>query len=265
MEPKAAELTILFSDVRGFTSIAETLKPEELREYMNEYLTAMSGIIRAKYHGTLDKYIGDAIMAFWGAPVEDGEHARHGVLAAMAMQKGCGALNAKFDARGWPKLRIGVGVNSGTVRVGDMGSAVRRAYTVMGDPVNVASRIESRTKVYGVGILVGESTRKAVKDVTFREVDRIRVKGREEALTVYEPLALESEIVGSVHEELKLWNQALREYRAQQWDRADVNLLNLQRLQPGCALYALYADRIAGFRRTPPPPGWEGVTVFDQK
>lgn len=265
MEPKAAELTILFSDVRGFTSISETLKPEELREYMNEYLTEMSAIIRSKYKGTLDKYIGDAIMSFWGAPVEDARHARNGVLAALAMQKQCESLSARFVARGWPQFRIGVGLNSGMVRVGDMGSQVRRAYTVMGDAVNVASRLEARTKYYGVGILVGESTRNAVKDVIFREVDRIKVKGRDESVTAYEPIALESEAGGPVHEELKLWNQVLRDYRAQQWDRADVDLLNLRRQYPGRDLYALYADRIAAFRRSPPPAGWDGVTVFDEK
>ena len=113
MEPRSAELTILFADVRGFTGISEALKPEELREYINEYLTDMSTIIRSRYRGTLDKYIGDAVMAFWGAPVEDPQHARNAVLAALDMQKDCEVLNAKFAARGWPALRIGVGVNSG--------------------------------------------------------------------------------------------------------------------------------------------------------
>jgi adenylate cyclase len=265
MEPRAAELTILFSDVRGFTSISEALKPEELREYINEYLTEMSGIIRSRHRGTLDKYIGDAIMAFWGAPVEDPQHARNGVLAALDMEKECKVLNEKFAARGWPTLKIGIGVNSGNVRVGDMGSQVRRAYTVMGDPVNVASRLEGRTKGYGVGALVGEATRAQVKDVVFREVDRIKVKGKDEAVTIYEPLGLDSEIDRKVQEELKLWNQALRAYRAQAWDQVEVSLLNLQRMNPGCGLYALYAERVAGMRRNPPPAGWDGVTAFDEK
>jgi adenylate cyclase len=265
MEPRAAELTILFSDVRGFTGISETLKPEELREYINEYLTDMSGIIRSRHRGTLDKYIGDAIMAFWGAPVEDAQHARNGVLAALDMQKECTVLNEKFAARGWPTLKIGVGVNSGNVRVGDMGSQVRRAYTVMGDPVNVASRLEGRTKGYGVGVLVGEATRNQVKDVVFREVDRIKVKGKDESVTIYEPLGLDAEMGRGVQEELKLWNQALRAYRAQQWDQIEVGLLNLQRMNPGCILYQIYADRVAELRRNPPPAGWDGVTVFDEK
>ncbi len=265
MEPRAAELTILFSDVRGFTGISEALKPEELREYINEYLTAMSGIIRSKHRGTLDKYIGDAIMAFWGAPVDDAQHARNGVLAALDMQKECKVLNEKFAARGWPTIKIGVGLNSGSVRVGDMGSQVRRAYTAMGDAVNVASRLEGRTKGYGVGILVGEGTRKLVKEVVFREVDRIKVKGKDEAVTIYEPLGLESEIERKVHEELKIWNQTLRAYRAQQWDQVEVNLLNLQRMSPDCGLYQVYAQRAAEKRRNPPPSNWDGVTAFDEK
>jgi len=265
MEPRAAELTILFSDVRDFTSISETLKPEELREYINAYLTDMSGIIRSKHRGTLDKYIGDAIMAFWGAPVDDAQHARNGVLAALDMQKECKVLNEKFAARGWPTIKIGVGVNSGSVRVGDMGSQVRRAYTAMGDAVNVASRLEGRTKSYGVGILVGEGTRNLVKDVVFREVDRIKVKGKDAAVNIYEPLGLESEVDRKAQDELKIWNQALRAYRAQQWDQVEVSLLNLQRMNPHCSLYQVYAGNVSDKRRNPPPSNWDGVTVFDEK
>jgi len=265
MEPRAAELTILFSDVREFTSISEALSPEDLKEYINEYLTDMSNIIRARYRGTLDKYIGDAIMAFWNAPVEEKEHARSGVLAALEMQRECQQLNRKFAARGWPELKIGIGVNTGQVRVGDMGSKVRQAYTAMGDPVNVASRIEGRTKTYGVGILVGEATRRLAAGVVFREIDKIKVKGKEEAVTVYEPIGLESEVDKKTLDELKLWQQMLRSYRAQQWDQAEVNLLNLQRLNPECVLYRVYADKVAEHRRKPLPAEWDGVTVFDEK
>ena len=265
MEPRSAELTILFSDVRGFTSISEALRPEELREYINEYLTNMSSIIRSRYRGTLDKYIGDAIMAFWGAPVEDANHARNGVMAAIDMQRECEALNGKFAARGWPTLKIGVGVNSGAVRVGDMGSQVRRAYTAMGDAVNVASRLEGRTKGYGVGILVGEATRRLVKDVVFREVDRIKVKGKDEALNIYEALGPEATLGKTLQDELKLWNQALRAYRSQQWDQADIALLNLQRMSADCELYRIYAAKVADKRRNPPPQDWDGVTAFDEK
>ena len=260
MAAKDAQLTILFCDVRGFASISESLKPAELREYINEYLTAMSAIIRGRHRGTLDKYIGDAIMAFWGAPVEDPDHARNAVLAALDMQKECAALNARFRTRGWPALRIGIGIESGTVRVGDMGSQVRRAYTAMGDAVNVASRLEGRTKAYGVDILVGEAARRQVGDVAWREVDRIRVKGRDRVVTVFAPLQGELD-----REELRLWTQTLRAYRAGQWDQADVNLLNLQRANPQDTLYKAFSDIVADRRRNPPPAGWDGVTAFSEK
>jgi len=265
MEPKTADLTILFSDVRGFTSISEALDEKALREYVNEYLTEMSVIIRGQYKGTLDKYIGDAIMAFWGAPMSDSHHARNAVLAALDMQKACGRLNQRFKARGWPALNVGIGVNSGTVRVGDMGSQLRRAYTAIGDPVNVASRLEGRTKHYGVGILAGEATRRQVDEIAWREVDRIRVKGKDEAITVYEPLGMAASLDSAVQEELRIWNQALRAYRSRNWDLAEVNLINLQQVAPGCILYRVYAEQIQRARSMPMTADWEPVTVFDEK
>ena len=262
MEPKDAELTILFCDVRGFTSISESLRPGELREYINEYLTTMSAIIRGRHRGTLDKYIGDAIMAFWGAPVEDPQHARNAVLAALDMLGECEALNARFAARGWPPLKVGIGIDTGTVRVGDMGSRIRRAYTAMGDAVNVASRLEARTKHYGVDVLVGETTRRQAGDVAWREIDRIKVKGKERVVTVYEPLGAAA---ATPQEELRLWMQTLRAYRAAQWDQADVNLLNLQRSSPQTALYRAFSEIVADKRRNPPPADWDGVTAFAEK
>jgi adenylate cyclase len=201
----------------------------------------MSLIIRSRYRGTLDKYIGDAIMAFWGAPMEDARHARNGVLAGLAMLKECTALNARFAARGWPALRIGVGVNSGTVRVGDMGSQLRRAYTAMGDAVNVASRLEGRTKYYGVGFLVGEATRNLVEDVVFREIDLIKVKGKDAALRIFEPL---EQALGS--EETALWEDAVTAVTGAALRAAH----RPQRLPP------------AGRKAPPPPPRWGGVTAF---
>lgn len=265
MQPKEAELTILFSDVRDFTRTSEGLKPRELGEYINEYLTAMSAVIRSRHGGTLDKYIGDAIMAFWGAPLEDPEHARRALLAALDMQKECEALNARFSARGWPPLRIGVGVNSGRVRVGDMGSQVRRAYTAMGDAVNVASRLEGRTKYYGVGILVGEATRALAPDLLFREIDRIKVKGREGAITVYEPLGLASEAGPQVRAELELWEPMLAALRAGRWDETQKRLDELQREQPQRTLYRVYAERLATLRHAPPASGEASIMAFDEK
>jgi len=264
MDGREEVLTVLFSDVRGFTTISESLSAKDLSSYINDYLTAMSLVIRGN-RGTLDKYMGDAIMAFWGAPVEDADHARHGVLTALQMQQRAVSLNQEFRTKGWPEFHIGIGVNSGLMRVGDMGSKLRKAYTVMGDPVNLGSRLEGITKQYGVGILVGEETRRVVKDVVFREVDRVRVKGKDEAVAIYEPIGIDSEVDKSVHDELKLWNQCLRYYRARDWDQAEVALLNLQRMRPDCELYAAYVERIENYRKNSPDPGWDGVTRFETK
>lgn len=264
MEGRKTELSVLFSDIRGFTTISEGLGPDELTHLMNEYLSAMTEVVR-KNRGTLDKYIGDAIMAFWGAPVSDSQHARHAVMTAMQMQAALPDVNKAFAAKGWPEIKIGVGVNTGDMTVGDMGSVVRKAYTVMGDAVNLGSRLEGITKQYGVGILVGEGTRKAIKDIVFREVDRVQVKGKEEPVAIYEPIGLEGEVDKATHEELKLWNQVLRHYRAQEWDQAEVALLNLSRLAPGRALYGKYMERVAHLRKDPPEPGWKGVWKFETK
>ena len=264
MEGKSEELTVLFSDIVGFTSISESLEPKELSQFINEYLTSMSLVIRNN-RGTLDKYIGDAIMAFWGAPVEDPEHARQGVISAMAMQAELDKVRAQMRARGWPDIRIGVGVNTGQMSVGDMGSKLRKAYTVMGDAVNLSSRLEGLTRVYGVGILVGPNTRQVVKDVVFREVDRVKVKGKDEPVDIYEPIGIEGQVDKKMLDEVKLWHKALRAYRAQNWDEAEMDLLNVQRMSPDCKLYELYFERIKQCRADPPPPDWDGVTAFKTK
>jgi adenylate cyclase len=264
MEGRKAELTVLFSDVRGFTTISEGLEPDELATLMNLYLGAMTEVIRG-HRGTLDKYIGDAIMAFWGAPVADSDHARHAIIAALDMQVALLELNKELLVKGWPELKIGVGVNTGPMTVGDMGSPVRKAYTVMGDAVNLGSRLESITKQYGVGIIAGEGTYELVKkDFVFRELDRVKVKGKDEPVGIYEPVGPVGKVGEEEMEELKLWNQALGAYRAQDWDQADVLLLNLTRIHQRY-LYQLYGERIVHYRTDPPGEGWDGSWKFDTK
>ena len=266
MAPRAQELTVLFSDVRGFTTISESLSPEDLAIYINEYLTTMSLVIRERHRGTLDKYIGDAIMAFWGAPIQNPDHAKYAVFAALDMQKEATALNEKFKARGWPTFKIGIGINSGVMRVGDMGSQIRRAYTVMGDAVNLASRLEGITKEYGADIIVGEATKNAVADVVFRELDQVRVKGKDEAVAIYEPLGLQGQVDRTRLDEIKLYGQFLRLYRAQDWDQAELQLLNLQKMAPGNTLYSqTFVERIAYLRANPPGKDWDGAFTFKTK
>jgi adenylate cyclase len=264
MEGRNAELTVLFSDVRDFTTLSEGLDPKELTQLMNEYLGVMTNVIR-KYRGTLDKYIGDAIMAFWGAPMNDPEHARNAVLAALEMQQATAELSRSFRERNWPALRIGVGLNSGLMTVGDMGSPVRKAYTVMGDAVNLASRLEGLTKQYGVGLIVGQDTRNAIKDFAFRELDRVRVKGKDEPVVIYEPLGPAEAQTASQKDAMRQWQQFLRLYRACDWEQAELQLVNLERLQPGNTLYRLYATRIQYLRAHPPGANWDGVTTFQTK
>lgn len=264
MEGESREMTILFSDVRGFTTISEGLDPKDLTLLMHDFLTPLSRVIY-KHRGTIDKYMGDCIMAFWGAPLSDPDHARNAMLAAMEMQQTLQTLQPYFRGRGWPEIRAGIGINTGRVSVGNMGSEVRVAYTVMGDEVNLASRLEGITKQYEVDLLVGENTRNAVADFVYRELDHVRVKGKDKPVAIYQPLGLASEVSKAMQDEVRLFHEMRRYYRNQNWDQAELQLLNLQRMSPSTGLYRVYAERVAYFRKNPPPVDWDGVFVFETK
>jgi adenylate cyclase len=185
------ELTLLFADIRGFTRNAETMQPEALHEYINRFLSSMTDVIHS-YHGTVDKYMGDAVMAFWGAPLTDEFHADNAVACSMAMQQEAARLNLEFRAEGLPELAIGIGINTGRVLVGEMGSKRRRTYTAIGDAVNLASRLEQLTKQFDAKIIVGEATRIAATGHRFRELGSVLVSGRMESAVIFEPLNLTS-------------------------------------------------------------------------
>ncbi len=264
MRGESRDMTVLFSDVRDFTSISEGLPPEGLKDMMNSYLTEMTEVIQQQ-QGTIDKYIGDAIMAFWGAPLNDPQHPIHGVQAALDMQKRIRALDTEFVKRGWPVLNIGVGLNNGEMNVGDMGSKFRRAYTVLGDSVNLAARLEGLTKEYGVGILVSENIVNAATGFVYREVDRVVVKGRHTGVAIFEPLGRIGEI-GETHlQEVDRFHKALEFYRKQRWDDAEETLKNLAYAAPESKLYKLYLKRIQHFRANPPGPAWNGLWIFTTK
>ena len=265
MDGESRELTVLFVDVRGFTTISEGLPPKELREYINRYLTAMSQDIRDSHRGTLDKYIGDAVMAFWGAPVAFADHASRAVATALLMQASAARLDREFRRRGWPALRIGIGINTGPMHVGDMGSSIRRAYTVMGDAVNLAARLEGITKVYGAGIAVGAVTRAQAPEFAYRELDLVRVKGKNEPVAIFEPVGLDADIDAAARAELNAWHAALALLRARRWDDAACALAALRKAAPERTLYALYERRVAVYRAEPPGPDWDGVTTFETK
>ncbi|MGQ9686189.1 MAG: CHASE2 domain-containing protein [Thiobacillaceae bacterium] len=256
-------MTVLFSDIRDFTSISEGLEASQLADMLNVYLSHMTRLIQAR-KGTIDKYIGDAIMAFWGAPVSDEQHARDGVLTALAMQSTLVELNPVLEARGWPPVRIGVGVNTGRMSVGNMGSEFRMAYTVMADAVNLASRLEGLTKQYGVGVLVGEATRAACPDISFMFVDRVRVKGKAQPVSIYEPLGVTAELSADRLAAAQAFEAAVHDYHERRWDEAEKRLLDLRQRQ-ALKLYDVYLTRIAHFRDHPPPEDWDGVFTFTTK
>lgn len=264
MEGDSREMTVLFSDVRGFTTISEGLDPKELSLLMNEFLTPLSRVIYAQ-RGTIDKYMGDCIMAFWGAPLIDDKHAFNAIQAGLEMQRTLTTLQPHFKARGWPEIHIGVGINTGRVSVGNMGSEVRMAYTVMGDSVNLASRLEGITKEYGVLVLVGENTKQAVPEFVYREVDLVRVKGKVQPVSIYEPIGLVGAVSEEILAEIKLFHQALRNYRKQDWDAVELQLLSLKNMSPQSKLYQVYAERAAYFRKNPPSENWDGVFTLTTK
>lgn len=264
MEGENRTMTVLFSDVRGFTSISEGLDPKQLTQLMNEFLTPMTQVIH-QHRGTIDKYMGDCIMAFWGAPMTDTDHARHGLQAAIAMIDRLYVLQQQFQARGWPPINIGVGVNTGDMIVGNMGSEFRMAYTVMGDAVNLGSRLEGLTKEYGVHIIVSEFTRAQVPDFVYRELDLVRVKGKDKPVAIYEPVCAPEQLDQATRDELGRYDAACRLFRAQNWDQAESQFINLQKLSPERKLYTVYIERIAHYRQYPPGDDWDGAFTFKTK
>lgn len=263
MEGQSRDMTVLFSDIRGFTDFSEKLPPTELAEVLNAYLSTMTHVVQ-HHRGTIDKYIGDAIMAFWNAPVDLADHATRAVQAALEMQAALLPLNQEFAARGWPEVKIGVGVNTGRMSVGNMGSEFRMAYTVMGDAVNLGSRLEAITKQYAVGILVTQSTVEADPAHAFMKVDEVRVKGKETPVAIYEPLGGKTGLADAVRKDAAEFEAAFARYQVQDWDAAESALRALNAAAPR-SLYAIYLERIAYFRETPPPSDWDGVFVYTTK
>ncbi len=264
LEGESREMTVLFSDVRGFTSISEGLDPKQLTRLMNALLTPLTRVIH-QHRGTIDKYMGDAIMAFWGAPLPDSDHARHALYAAFDMMQALKDLQPEFRSQGWPEIHIGIGLNTGSMNVGNMGSEFRVAYTVLGDAVNLGSRLEGLTKAYGVDIIVSESTREQIPEFLFRELDLVRVKGKREPVAIFEPIGHKNDVDEARRAELSAWRRGLRAFRHQDWDAAEVEFFNLERQYPERQLYRIYLERITLYRQSPPGDGWDGVFTHTSK
>jgi adenylate cyclase len=264
------DMTILFSDIRGFTTIAETFKgdPESLTRVINGFLTPMTDIIH-EAGGTIDKYMGDAIMAFWNAPLDDPQHATHACRAALTMVRRLDDVNADLaeaaKAAGYEhrELKIGIGLNSGQVLVGNLGSQQRFDYSVLGDAVNLASRLEGQSKTYGVAVVIGEATRERAPEFAVLELDLIAVKGKKEAARIYTLLGDETRLATR---EFLEWHKAhdamLALYRTQRWDEAERTIAECRRLGPELdGFYDLYAERIGYYRENPPGADWDGVYI----
>ncbi len=257
-------LSILFSDIRDFTTMSEGMSPDELVRLLNEYFNAMTEVLY-KHSGTLDKFIGDAIMAFWGSPYPQEDHAYRACCCALEMRSRLTELNRAWAARGMREIAVGVGVNSGEVNVGSIGSEKRLSWTVMGDNVNLASRLEGMNKQYRTTILIAEGTYGEVKgQFVAREVDKIRVKGKTKPVTIYELLAPITE-TASYEPLLHAYNSALESYRAADWNVAARKLGEIMASHPLDGPSQVLLQRCLEFMDDPPPTGWDGVYVAHTK
>ena len=263
------DLTVLFSDIRGFSSFSEQLEPEVLSAYLNEYLTPMTELVMDE-GGMLDKYIGDAIMAVYGAPIDLEDHAQRACGSALHMLRALEPLNRHWRERELPDIAIGIGINSGPMSVGNMGSEARFSYTVLGDTVNLGARLEGLTKQYRVSVLVGEETEARARDAfRFRELDWVRVKGRASTTRIYELLG-PREANGATGEratqlsadDLDLYQRALDDYRRRDWDSAAQNFAGFLERHPDDGPARMMTERIATLREHPPGADWDGV--YDQ-
>ena len=258
LEGESRHMTVLFSDIRGFTTISEGLKATKLKQMLNEFFTPITGII-FEHNGTIDKYVGDMVVAFWNAPLLDANHAEHAIDAALSMLQKVEELKITFAAKGLPEINIGVGINTGFMNVGDMGSVYRRTYTVLGDAVNLGSRLESITKFYGVKLLVGEGTYDLAPQFLYRLVDKIIVKGKREPVCVYEPVCRLEDASESRIQRVEQYNTALAHYYSREWDQAEKIMRVLHKGDPDRKLYNMYLERIDELRYELLPDDWMGV------
>jgi adenylate cyclase len=271
VDPKKTDITVMFSDIRGFTTISEKLDAQDLALFLNQYLSDMTGLV-FEHQGTLDKYIGDAVMAFWGAPFEEPGHAVRGCHTALKMMGRVREMQKTWEAEGKPRLDIGIGLNTGVASVGNMGSALRYGYTALGDTVNLSSRLEGLNKDYGTHILVNETTFAAAKDegFVFRELDLIRVKGKLQPVTIYELIGRtgEDSVYGTpdeVRARLNLFLQAHELYRKRRWEESQQTFQLILDKWPDDGPSRTYWKRCQDYLFDEPPSGWDGVFTMTHK
>ncbi len=260
---KNSNLTVLFSDIRSFTTISESMTPEKLVESLNRYFTIMVDIIYQR-RGVIDKYIGDAIMAIFGAPKVYGDDVQQAVLSGLEMLESLEKFNEKQRSIGSKEFKIGIGINYGPVTVGNIGTSQKMDYTVIGDAVNLASRLEGLTKEYHTEIIISEGTFEAVKDYFYvREIDRVRVKGKLKPVKIYQPAR---QLTNLQKQAWTLYNQGVRLFLLRQWDEAQRNFIkSLDLLGGNDFLSEKYLEDIKQCRITPPEPDWDGTTTMTHK
>jgi adenylate cyclase len=265
VEPRKTAVTVMFSDVRGFTTLAETLDAQDLAALLNGYLTEMTKIVFDQ-QGTLDKYIGDAVMAIWGAPFEQTDHASLAAQAALDMMTRLADLRKQWTNRGQPLLDIGIGINTGIASVGNMGSALRYGYTAMGDSVNLASRLEGLNKEFSTHIILAESTYIALRDASFlvRELDLIRVKGKLLPVTIYELLG-RRETAGDLNELCETFTSGHEAYKLRKWKEAKDYFEHILTRWPNDGPASIFLQRCNEYIADEPPEDWEGVYVMKHK
>jgi adenylate cyclase len=260
------ELTVMFSDIRGFTTFSEKHTPHDVVEILNEYLTQMTYLI-FQTEGTLDKYIGDAIMAFWGAPTAQQDHAYRACSTTLGMVDLLHTvLHPKWDLEGKERLQIGIGLNTGPMVVGFVGSESIKNYTLIGDAVNLGSRLEGTTKEYHVEVIIAETTYEQVKnDMLCRELDLIKVKGKNEPIRIYELLDHRLKGAGTKEMKVRAFEEGLAHYRSQKWDEAIKSFKNCLDLDPKDGPAEIFIERCKQLKQNPPPQNWDGVFVMKTK
>ena len=254
-------LTVFFSDIRGFTSLSERVDPEQTVEMLNYYLHQMVDIV-FQHNGTLDKFIGDAVMAFWGAPLHDSNHAQKAVYSALEMRKQMASINDYFEKKGYPHFKIGMGLNSGPVILGNIGSEKKLDYTVIGDNVNLTSRIEGLTKQYGCDILLSQPTYDYIKkEIPCRIIDLVKVKGKTKPIAIYHPLVSPKDDEKEIKKAKKIDRlvlPALESYENKEWDNAMSLYSELKSQYPDDILYPLFIERCLQYKKHPPSSSWDG-------
>ena len=258
-------LTIFFSDIRSFTTLSEGMDPQDLVNFLNEYLTEMTNIA-FENDGVVDKYIGDAMMAFWGAPIEDPEHPMKACRAALQMLDKLEELKLKWKEEGKPQINIGIGLNTADVTIGNMGSEARFDYTVMGDGVNLASRLEGINKQYKTHVIISQFTYERVKDKFItRMIDKVAVKGKKEPVVIYELISEKKELPETKQKVLKLFEKGLQLYFAADFKEAKRYFAAALKLDPNDGPSSVFLERCETLEQNPPPPDWDGVFVMKTK